>query len=288
MGQAKKAGIKLRQSHTRLAKTVAMKAGRYAHAKQFERMRHELQRLKTYPGRVFRDICRKIDGHFDLASRFSQLLGLVARLLAQKSDDSNKLYARHAPEDVCISKGKAHKRYEFGCKVGIAATNREGLFTAAMAFEGNPYDDHTLKATAAKTEGMTGVAIQHLYVDKGYRGNDYDGKAKVMISGSKRGLTPTTKRELKRRSAIEPMIGHAKNDGRLGRNTLLGADGDKINALLAAAGHNLRLLLTRLTRILARFIGAFVRLMAKDRQHRGPHEPHTEKMPRLSNTSRGI
>ena len=109
-------------------------------------------RLKTYLGRVFRDVCRKIDGHLDLAARLSVLLGLVERLLAQKPDDSNKLYALHAPEVVCISKGKAHKRYEFGCKVGIAATNREGLFIAAMAFEGNPYDGHTLKASAAKTE----------------------------------------------------------------------------------------------------------------------------------------
>jgi IS5 family transposase len=131
-----------------------------------------------------------------------------------------------------------------------------------MAFEGNPYDGHTLKATAAKTEEVTSVALQRLYVDKGYRGNDYDGKAKVMISGSKRGLTPTMKRELKRRSAIEPMIGHAKNDGRLGRNYLLGIDGDKINALLAAAGHNLRLVLARLERSLMRFIGAVVRLSA--------------------------
>ena len=263
VGQAKKAGIKLRQSHTRLAKRAAMKAGRYAHAKQFKRMRRELKRLKTYLGRVFRDVCRKIDGHLDLAARFSELLGLVERLLAQKPNDSNKLYSLHASEVVCISKGKAHKRYEFGCKVGIAATNREGLFIAAIAFEGNPYDGHTLKASAAKTEEMTGVAIQRLYVDKGYRGHDYGGEAKVMISGKKRGLTPTMKRELKRRSAIEPMIGHAKNDGRLGRNYLLGTDGDKINALLAAAGHNLRLILTRLERLLARFISTVAGWMAK-------------------------
>ena len=84
---------------------------------------------------------------------------------------------------MCISKGKAHKRYEFGCKVGIAATNRESLFIAATAFEGKPYDGHTLRATAAKTEEMTGVTIQRLYVDKGYRGHDYDGKAKEMTSG---------------------------------------------------------------------------------------------------------
>jgi IS5 family transposase len=219
--------------------------------------------LKTYLGRVFRDVCRKIDGHLDLAARFSELLSLIEHLLAQKPTDNNKLYSLHAPEVVCTSKGKAHKRYEFGCKVGIAATNREGMFFAAMAFKGNPYDGHTLKTTAAKTEEMTGIAIRRLYVDKGYRGHDYDGKAKVMISGKKRGLTPTMKRELKRRSAIEPMIGHAKNDGRLGRNDLLGTDCDKINALLAAAGHNLRLVLKRLARLLTRLIGPIAGLMAR-------------------------
>jgi IS5 family transposase len=129
-------------------------------------------------------------------------------------------------------------------------------FLAAMAFEGNPYDGHTLKATAAKTETMTGVPIERIYVDKGYRGHDYQGEALVMLSGRARGLTPTMKRELKRRSAIEPMIGHAKNDGRLGRNWLLGVAGDKINALLAAAGHNLRLILKRLALLVARIVDA--------------------------------
>ncbi|MGI9485334.1 MAG: transposase, partial [Geminicoccaceae bacterium] len=240
----------------------AVKAGRYAHAKQFKRMRRELKRLRTYLGRVFRDVSRKIDGQADLETRFARLLGLVVRLLTQQPKDNNKLYSLHAPEVVCISKGKAHKRYEFGCKVGLAATNREGLFIAAMAFEGNPYDGHTLNATANKAEAMTGVTIQRLYADKGYQGHDYDGEAKVMLSGNKRGLTPTMKRELKRRSAIEPMIGHAKNDGRLGRNYLLGTTGDKINAILAAAGHNLRLVLRRLAILFARFPGAILYILA--------------------------
>ena len=259
---ARKVGIKLRQSHTRLAKRAAVKAGRYAHAKQFKRMRRELKRLRTYLGRVFRDVTRKITGQADLEGRFARLLALVARLLTQKPDDNNKLYALHAPEVVCISKGKAHKRYEFGCKVGIAATNREGLFIAAMAFEGNPYDGHTLNDTAQKAEAMTGAPIQRLYADKGYQGHDYEGEAKVMLSGNKRGLTPTMKRELKRRSAIEPMIGHAKNDGRLGRNYLLGTAGDKINAILAAAGHNLRLVLKRLALLFARISEVVVYMIA--------------------------
>ncbi len=269
--QAKKAGIKLRQSHTRLAKRAAVKAGRYAHAKQFKRMRRELKRLKTYLGRVFRDVSRKIAGDGELELRFARLLGLVARLLAQQRTDKMKLYSLHAPEVVCIAKGKAHKPYEFGCKVGIAATNREGLFLAAEAFEGNPYDGHTLAATAAQAEAMTGVAIARLYVDKGYRGHDYVGAAKVMVSGHRRGLTPTMKRELKRRSAIEPMIGHAKNDGRLGRNWLLGADGDKINALLAAAGHNLRLVLRKLALFFVRFLGILPGILPPEARIWGPH-----------------
>lgn len=260
--QAKKAGITLRQSHTRLAKKAAAKAGRYAHAKQYRRMRRELKRLRTYLGRVYRDVGRKIAGDGERQARFARLLGLVERLLAQQPKDKNKLYSLHAPEVVCIAKGKPHKPYEFGCKVGIAATNREGLFLAARAFAGNPYDGHTLQATLDQAEAMSGIAIERAYVDKGYRGHDYRGSAQVMLSGRRQGLTPQMKRELRRRSAIEPMIGHAKNDGRLGRNHLLGHDGDTINALLAAAGHNLRLILRTLALLFARILAALLRPMA--------------------------
>lgn len=261
--QAKKAGIQLRQSHTRLAKKAAAKVGRYAHAKQYKRMRRELKRLKTYLGRVYRDVCRKIAGKPELKARFARLLGLVERLLAQQPKDKMKLYSLHAPEVVCIAKGKAHKRYEFGCKVGIAATNREGLFLAAKAFEGNPYDGHTLQATIDQAETMSGVEPERIYADKGYRGHDYEGEAAVMLSGRRRGLTPTMKRELRRRSAIEPMIGHAKNDGRLGRNFLLGHDGDSTNALLAAAGHNLRLILRKLALLFVRILKSLLGAIAK-------------------------
>ena len=205
--QAKRHGIVLRQSHTRLAKAAAVRAGRYAHARQFRRMRRELKRLRTYLGRVCRDIGRKIAGNAELEARFARLLGLVERLLAQKPKDKNKLYSLHAPEVVCISKGKARTPYEFGCKVGIATTNREGLVLAAKAFEHNPYDGHTLSAAVDQAAEIGGVDPQRIYVDKGYRGHDYTGPAAVLIAGSRRGLTPTMRRELKRRSAIEPSIG---------------------------------------------------------------------------------
>ncbi len=179
---AKKHGIELRQSYTRLAKAAAVRDGRYAHARQFRRMRRELKRLRTFLGRVLHDIGRKIAGKVELERTFARLFGLVERLLAQKPKDKNKLYSLHAPEVVCISKGKARTPYEFGCKVGIAATNREGLVLAAKAFEDNPYDGHTLSRTVDQAVAMGGIDPDRIYVDKGYRGHDYTGPASLMIA----------------------------------------------------------------------------------------------------------
>jgi transposase, IS5 family len=260
--QAKRHGIALRQSHTRLAKAAMVRAGRHAHARQFRRMRRALKQLRTYLGRVFRDVGRKIAGNAALEGKFARLLGLVERLMAQKPKDKDKLYALHAPEVVCIAKGKARTPYEFGAKVGIAVTNREGLVLAAKAFAGNPYDGHTLAATLDQAACISGVAAERIYVDKGYRGHDYAGTGTVMIAGRRRGLSATMRRELKRRSAIEATIGHMKTDGRLDRNFLLGQAGDAINALLAAAGHNLRLVLAALALWLAYVLAAIAKPIA--------------------------
>src|ERR671917_1914535 len=256
--QAKKSDLKLRQAHTRLAKRAAVRVGCYAHARQMRRMRRELKRLKTYLGRVYRDVARKVAGDEVLSRRFAPLLGLTERLLTQERASKNKLYSLHAPEVVCIAKGKAHRPYEFGSKVAVAVTNREGFVLASKSLEGNPYDGHTLSATMDQVVAMAGVEPERTYVDRGYRGHDYEKKERVFIAGQRRGLTPTLKRELRRRSAIEPVIGPMKEDGRLGRNHLLGAAGDAMNALLVAAGHNLRLILTWLRLFVAWLIAALM------------------------------
>lgn len=261
--QAKKSGLKLRQAHTRLAKRAAVQVGRYAHARQMRRMRRELKRLKTYLGRVYRDVVRKVARDEILSRRFAPLLGLTERLLMQERTSKNKLYSLHAPEVVCIAKGKAHRPYEFGSKVAVAVTNREGFVLASKALNGNPYDGHTLNATIDQVIAMTGVEPERTYVDRGYRGHDYGKKEHVFIAGERRGLTPTVKRELRRRSAIEPMIGHMKEDGRLGRNHLLGTAGDAMNALLVGAGHNLRLILNWLRLFVACMIAALRSLWAQ-------------------------
>ena len=156
---------------------------------------------------------------------------------------------------------KAHKRYEFGVKVSVATTNREGLVLGMMALPGNPYDGHTLTAALAQVERITGVAVARAYVDRGYRGHGLDHR-RVFISGQRRGMTPTIRRELRRRSAIEPVIGHMKSDGRLDRNFLAGARSDAINAMLCGAGYNLRLILNHLSRLLCALLSL---LRANDR-----------------------
>jgi IS5 family transposase len=247
---AKRHGVPLRQSYARLGKKALRHASRYAHARQMKRARREIRRLKTYLGRVFRDVRRKLEARPEVAAHFAEALTRVDRLLAQQRSDKNKIYALHAPEVACIAKGKAHKKYEFGAKVAVAVTNREGLVVGMQAHPGNPYDGQTLAPALTQVERLTGVTPARCYVDRGYRGHKLEGETAVFVAGRRRGIAPTIRRELRRRSAIEAMIGHMKLDGRLARNHLKGALGDAIHALLCGAGHNLRLILRHLARLL--------------------------------------
>ena len=241
---ARARGIVLRQSYLRVGKRASVKASRYAHAKQFKRMRRQLRKLRTYVGRLIRDIKRKTGESLARDDSLATLLARCQRVRDQRPADSNKLYSLHEPEVRCISKGKAHKRYEFGQKVALATTNRRDWFVAALLLEDNPYDGHTLERTLEQVESNTGVALSDAYADKGYRGHDYQGDATVHIAGSSsKQLTRTGRKRKRRRSAIEPKIGHIKQENRLSRCYLKGLAGDAINVILAAAGANLRKLL---------------------------------------------
>lgn len=241
---AKKRGVVLRQSYQRKAKTAAMLAGRYAHARQFQRMRRELRKLKTWLGRVLREVGRKVPSPDE---PLEKLLSLCQRLHAQQPTDKGKLYSLHEPDVICISKGKAHKRYEFGQKVALATSNRGNWIVGVQVCQGGPYDGHTLASTLETVAATTGLSVTAAFVDKGYRGHDYEGSATIHVSGSSsRHLSRTVRKRRKRRSAIEPKIGHLKQDHRMGRCFLRGLQGDAINAVLAAAGSNLRKLLGRL------------------------------------------
>jgi transposase, IS5 family len=243
---AQHSGIELRQSYVRKGKQALFMQQRYAAARQMQRARRELKRSKVYLGRVYRDILRKLPAQAaSVQARFAEPLALVARLLAQQRQDKNKLYSLHAPEVECIAKGKAHKKYEFGIKVSLAATQRDNFIVGALSLPGNPYDGHTLPAALRQVERLTGTKPERCFVDRGYRGHGIEG-TEVYIAGQKRGITRALRRALKRRNAIEPIIGHTKHDGLMGRNYLKGTCGDAMNAILAAAGHNLRIILRKL------------------------------------------
>jgi transposase, IS5 family len=177
-----------------------------------------------------------------------------------------KLYSFHAWEVECIGKGKASAPYEFGVKASVVTTNDRapgGQFVLhARALPGNPYDGHTLRGIIEDTQRLTGREIERAYVDKGYRGHDVENPRRVFISGQKRGVFGCIKRELRRRSAIEAVIGHMKADGHLGRCYLKGRAGDAANVILSAVGHNLRLVLAWLRLFLRAFFLALLQNIA--------------------------
>jgi transposase, IS5 family len=258
---AKQLGVELRQSYARVGKFALIQHQRYAHAKQFKRANRALRTLKTYLGRVIRDIARKIDGDPRLETKFAWLLSLARRVREQgRGQRGPKVYSLHAPEVECIGKGKPHKPYEFGVKVSVATTLRHskgGQFVAhAQALPGNPYDGHTLAGVIPAIEQLVGHTIERLHADAGYRGHNAppDYKFRIYTSKQKRRVTPQIKREMRRRSAVEPVIGHLKEEHRMGRNYLAHRHGDFNNAVLAAVGYNFRRLIKWLRVLLRLFL----------------------------------
>ncbi|QDA37036.1 IS5 family transposase (plasmid) [Paracoccus liaowanqingii] len=259
---ADEGGITLRQNYNRLAPRLAVQIGRYAHARQFKRMGKALKQLKGYAGRVLRDIRRQLDGVAEgsFRERVLDTLVLVGRLLHQTPKSRGKIYALHEPEVDCISKGKARKRYEFGTKVSLATTIDEGFVLGMRALPGNPYDGHTLPEALEQVATLTGQIPDLAVVDRGYRGHGVL-ETKVLISGTRRGLTQKLKALLRRRSAIEPEIGHMKTDGRLSRCPLKGTSGDAIFAVLCGCGHNIRKILAHLRALLAFILAAILQVI---------------------------
>jgi len=243
-------------------------AGRYAHAKQYKRMRKQLKFLKTRLERVARDIERNIESNPEKQAVFAESLR-KARIIGAQALNRRakpKIYSWHAPEVECIGKGKARAPYEFGCKATITTTNgraKGGMFILhADALHGNPFDGHTLGEVLKQTATLTGITPKRAHVDRGYRGHKQNlhtpdpatGQPtrppwRVFISGRKT-LKPNLKAELKhlkaelkRRAAIEPVIGHMKADHRMGRNHLKTRSGDRFNVKMAAIGFNFRRIL---------------------------------------------
>ena len=205
----------------------------FAHVRQFKRMRKVIKRQRTIVGRLQREVGRKMSTLSQaIQETLGQTLDKAKRLVTQTGsrkavDNRAKLYSWRAPEVECISKGKSRNPYEFGVKVGLAMTLRGNLIVGARSFPGNPYDGHTMheqiEQSAILMQGL-GVKPEVVYADLGYRGKD-------------KRLTDEERRLLKRRQAIEPIIGHLKADHRMDRCHLKGSEGDALQAVLCAAGY---------------------------------------------------
>jgi transposase, IS5 family len=250
---AKDAGIDLKQTFAKEGKELGRKAGRYAHARQFKRMRRAIKRQRTVVGRLQREIDRKASAiGAAVREALGETLNKAHRIVTQSGqrkavDGSPKLYAWHAPEVDCISKGKARTPYEFGVKVGIASTLNGNLIVGSRAFHGNPYDGHTLNAQLEQATILmqdNAVKPATAFVDLGYRGVDAENPdVHIVHRGKAKRISQQDRRLLRRRQAIEPLIGHLKADHRMDRCHLKGETGDRLHAVLCAAGYNIKWLL---------------------------------------------
>jgi IS5 family transposase len=229
--------FELRQSYVRLGKRALVNQGRYGAARQRKRARRETRKLRTYLGRVLRNVKR---GELKLSAKQEQIVKVAQRIFTQQRRDHGKVYSVHAPEVECLAKGKAHKRYEFGCKVRIVTTSRHNWIVGADAEHDNPYDGMTLKPALTQVKRLTGTRPEEAFVDKGFRGQRYHPKGVAVYITGRQNLTAQLSKLLKRRSAIEPVIGHTKHDHGMDRNYLLGKVGDRINAMLSASAWNLK------------------------------------------------
>ena len=198
---------------------------------------------------MVRDVEWKLDDN-DRLSYYDERLWLYYCVLGQKRDDKNKIYSLHAPEVKCISKGKEHKKYEFGNKSSFALTRDSGIVVGALAFEDNIYDGHAIEPQLQQVEELTGYLPKYAIVDRGCKGRKSVMGVAIKIPGSGKGKTAYEKamerERFRRRASIEPIIGHIKQDHRMLRNYLKGVEGDMINTLLAATAFNMMKMLRKI------------------------------------------
>jgi len=220
------------------------------HPKKRKKANKSKKKMKTIAGRITRDIERKLPQ--TILPKYQDEIDLFKKVIIQERSDKNKIYSLHEPFVACLAKGKAHKKFEFGSKVSFAMLPGSNLIVGVKNYNGNPHDSTTLEDTLDHVKKITGKIFSNAIVDRGYRGKKAIGKTKIVLPNSPRGKTPYQKRKMRKkcrsRAAIEPVIGHIKTDCRMARNYLKGTIGDDMNALLAATGFNLRLLLKEIER----------------------------------------
>ena len=242
---AVKEGLELRQTYTRTIRKLSLDQRFRNHPKNSNKARKADRKIKTIAGRLVRELDRKLPA----SNPYLPRLELFKRVLAQKRDDKQKIYSLHEPHTQCISKGKEHKKYEFGSKVSIMSTKTSGVIIGALNMAKNHYDAHTLEPALKQQQRLTGKVLKNNFVDRGYRGVTNVLGTNIITPKVKASDTAYQKQKLRkgfrRRAAIEPRIGHLKTDHRLSRNFYKGIFGDNINVMLAAAAMNFKRMMNK-------------------------------------------
>jgi IS5 family transposase len=259
VGIAGKEGIALRQSYKRTTKKLMLAQRFRNHPKNRKKALAAQRKLKTIAGRLLRELERKLPAASLL--RHAHDLEIYQRILNQKKDSKNKIYSIHEPQVYCISKGKDHKKYEYGSKSSIVLTKNRGIIVGAVSFSKNVYDGHTLPEALRQSEELVGCRAKVAICDRGYRGKRTVDGTRIELPGKpKKRASAYEKRKarkrFRRRAGIEPIIGHLKSDFRLLRNYLKGSVGDSINLMLAAAAYNFKKLMRQLLDYLLIFFQA--------------------------------
>ena len=237
-------GTNQRQSYTRTSKQLLRDTHNSKHPRRKNKAKKATKKIKTIAGRLIRELERELSA--ELLAKYQKELDFYKKTLDQKRNDKNKTYSIHKPFTCCIAKGKAHKQYEFGNKVGLITTFKTLIITAIKAFEGNPHDSKTIEPLLEQVEQNDLTVPKEVIYDRGGRGKKQI-KNTIISTPDNRPLKRDTayqrkkkKKKFRRRAAIEPVIGHLKTDFRMGQNYLHGANSPQINAFLAATGWNLK------------------------------------------------
>ena len=253
VAEATGCGIALRQTYVRVGRQLLRRQSGYAKARQFKRARKQTRKLHTILGRTIRNIESHGAG---ISAQMRGLLDTAHRIFEQARTGKGKVYSVHEPQVECIAKGKVHKHYEFGTKVGLVTASKTSWILGAKSFKGNPYDGHTLGEALGQSTRLSGVEPEMAMCDLGYRGSGYEGACDIqVVNRFRKQRSRSLCHWWKRRSAIEPVIGHVKSEHRMDRNYLGGEIGDKLNCIFAAAGFNIRKLLRAFALLLRLFAG---------------------------------
>ena len=252
-------GLPVRQTYTRTLKTLSLQQRFRNHPRNQAKARKADRKIKTIAGRLVREVERNLPA----GSKSQSDVVLFKQVLSQKRSDSGKVYSLHEPAVQCISKGKEHKKYEFGNKVSVVHTQNTGVIVGALGFR-NEYDGHTLEKALQQTWRLTGRVPKTATADRGYKGRSTIGNTLIQIPKPFNAKTTSSykqqklKKNFRRRAAIEPIISHLKSDHRLSRNFYKGITGDNINIMLSAAAFNFKRIMNIYKKM---FFASFIRLL---------------------------